>query len=99
MERYFQLAAEASLDAGEMLIAREGLEKPDTYRGVIRVLGSEGILPGAFAETFEDVAGFPGVLVHDYTRVDPSELEANLERLDDFRAFAEHVLGHLENEG
>lgn len=97
LERYFQLAAEASLDVGEMVIAREGFAKPETYRGILQVLGDEGILPEAFAERFEDVAGFRNVLVHDYTRIREEELVANLERLEDFRTFADHVLAFLED--
>jgi uncharacterized protein YutE (UPF0331/DUF86 family) len=98
LERFFQLAAEASLDVGEMLVAREGLDKPETYRHVIRTLADAGGLPPAFAERFEDAAGFRNVLVHGSTDVRTEELEANLDRLDDVRAFAEHVLHHLDGE-
>lgn len=56
LERYFHLAAEATLDVGESL---------------------------------------RNILVHDYARVDPAELQRHLARLDDFRAFARHVSARL----
>lgn len=95
LERYFHLAAEATLDVDEMLIARLGLPKASTYREVIRNLGRAAILPAEFAERFERVASLRNILVHDYARVDPAELQRHLARLDDFRAFARHVSARL----
>lgn len=98
LERYFQLAAECALDVGEMLIAREGWARPDTYRGVIVTLGERGVLDAKFAEEFEGIAGLRNVLVHDYVDVDTGRLEELLDRLDDFRRFATAVAEFVDED-
>ncbi len=97
-ERWLQLAAEASLEVGEMLIARFGWERPETYRGVIQVLGENGVLDEDLLESFTAIAGLRNLLVHDYTRIDPGRLLGFLSRLDDFRRFAKMVEQWLEQQ-
>jgi uncharacterized protein YutE (UPF0331/DUF86 family) len=41
VERYLHLALECTLDIGEMIISKEGLRKPESYREVIEILGKE----------------------------------------------------------
>src|SRR4030042_4507224 len=64
IERNFQLAIEAILDIGEIIIASEGLERPENYRDVILLLGKNNILPPEFAQTLSQAAGFRKILVH-----------------------------------
>lgn len=96
LERYFQLASECALDVGEMLIARQGWTRPDTYRGVIAILGERGVLDAKFAEGFEGIAGLRNILVHDYVDVDVGRLEELLDRLDDFHRFASEVASYVD---
>jgi uncharacterized protein YutE (UPF0331/DUF86 family) len=38
VERNFQLAIECAIDIGEIIIANEGLERPEDYRSVFQLL-------------------------------------------------------------
>ena len=97
VERNFQIAIECILDIGNHLIAEKGLETPDDNESIIRILGNEGILPHDFAVRMKGVAGFRNVLVHEYTGIDYRLLYDYLvNRLNDFRKFAEYISRHLE---
>lgn len=99
LERAIHLAAEASLDAAEMLISRRGWRKPENYKDVVRVLAEHGVLPTDFAREFEGVASLRNLLVHDYTRIDHLRLQAYLGRLSEFRQFARHMSMNLVKGG
>lgn len=96
VERNFQLAIESAIDIGEIIISREGFERPEVYRSVFLILGKNGIIPKEFAEEFSQAAGFRNVLVHMYEEVDVDVLHMFLtERLEDFDEFAGHVARYL----
>jgi uncharacterized protein YutE (UPF0331/DUF86 family) len=40
VERNFQLAIECAIDIGEIIISKEGFERPEDYRSVFRIPGS-----------------------------------------------------------
>ena len=88
IERNFQLAIESALDVGEMIISLENFKRPEDYRGVIEILGEEGIIPKDFAKRFASAAGVRNILVHMYAEVDLNELYNRLQELDDFDAYA-----------
>ncbi|MDN5308917.1 MAG: hypothetical protein PWP14_311 [Methanolobus sp.] len=99
VERNFQLAIGSAIDIGEIIISREGFERPEVYRSVFLILGRHGILPEGFAEEFARAAGFRNVLVHMYEEVDIDILHMFLaERLEDFDEFARHVALYLNRE-
>lgn len=50
IERNFQLAIECAIDIGEIIISKEGFERPEDYRSVFLILGKHGMLPKDFAE-------------------------------------------------
>ncbi|MEA1925133.1 MAG: DUF86 domain-containing protein [Candidatus Altiarchaeota archaeon] len=92
-----QVSLECILDVGEIIISKEGLGKPESYREVIQILGENNIIPEEFAEKFAPAAGFRNILVHAYSKIDVDELYNNLQtRLDDFEEFAKYVSKHLE---
>ncbi len=96
VERNFQLAIESAIDIGEIIISREGFERPEMYRSVFLILGKNRIIPGEFAEEFAQAAGFRNILVHMYEEVDLDILYTFLtERLDDFDEFARYVAEYL----
>lgn len=95
-ERFLQLACEACLDAGEMLIAEEGLPKPGTYREVVTTLVEEGALDKDLGATLEEAAGLRNVLVHDYAEIDVEQLRAWGRRGDVFREYVKQVAAWLE---
>ncbi len=96
VERYLGLAIESCLDIGEMIISREGLKKPETYREVIEILGDANILPKDFAERFASAAGFRNLLIHRYTDIDTVQLYSFLQdKLEDFEEFSKTIADYL----
>ncbi len=99
VERNFQLAIESAIDIGEMIISREGFQRPDIYRNVFLILGRNNIVPTDFAEEFSKAAGFRNVLVHIYEEIDIDILYMFLtERLEDFDEFAGYIAEYLNKE-
>lgn len=99
IERNLQVAIECVLDIGNHIIAEKGFENPDDNEDIIRILGSEGIVPSDFAESIKGIAGFRNILVHEYTGIDYGLLYNYLvNRLDDFRQFARYISAYLEKE-
>ncbi|WP_340819808.1 DUF86 domain-containing protein [Methanolobus sp. WCC4] len=96
VERNFQLAIESAIDIGEMIISKEGFERPEVYRSVFLILGKNGVIPQEFAEEFAQAAGFRNVLVHMYEEVDIDIMHMFLdERLEDFDEFGSYVARYL----
>jgi len=97
IERNFQLAIEAILDIGEIIIASEGLERPENYRDVILLLGKYKILPTKFAQNLSQAASFRNILVHLYDEVKIDFLcEFLKERLGDFKLFEQYIAQYVE---
>ena len=96
VERNFQLSIESAIDIGEIIISREGFERPEMYRSVFLILGKNGIIPTNFAEEFAQAAGFRNILVHMYEDIDIDILHMFLsEKLDDFDEFARYIAEYL----
>lgn len=83
----FQTAIEACLDAAHHVVAAEGLTLPASNRDAMLALGRAGVLGDALAASMAGAVGFRNLLVHGYADVDDREVVANLDRLDDLRAF------------
>jgi uncharacterized protein YutE (UPF0331/DUF86 family) len=66
----FVLAAEIGIDAGQHVIASEGLQAPKTYADVFLELGRGGRLPSDLARSLASMARFRNLLVHGYADVD-----------------------------
>lgn len=97
IERNFQLAIECAIDIGEIIISKEGFERPEDYRSVFLILGKNGVLPKDFAEKFSAVAGFRNFLVHVYDKIDLEIIEKYLvENLEDFDIFASYIAEYIE---
>ena len=94
MERYIEVALECMIDIGEMIISKEKLKRPDTYRDVFLLLGEHGILPDDFAKDLAPAAGFRNVLVHMYAKIDNERLlyylENNLQDMERFGGYITH---------
>lgn len=90
-----QLAVQICLDIGAHLIAEEGLEMPDDYRGVFASLKSAGLEP-ELAEHLSAAAGMRNVLVHGYLKVDDKAVWDALGRLDDLRQFSSFAKSKID---
>ena len=96
VERYIEVALECMIDIGEMMISKENLKRPDTYREVFLLLGEYGILPDKFANDLAPAAGFRNVLVHMYAKIDVERLYYYLENnLDDLERFGKYIAQYL----
>ena len=96
VERYIEVALECMIDIGEMIISKEKLKRPDTYREVFLLLGEHAILPDDFAKDLALAAGFRNVLVHMYAKIDVERLHYYLENsLDDMERFGEYIAQYL----
>ena len=97
VERTLQLALEACLDIGNMVISREGLRTPTDNQDVFRVLAHEGIVPPTLLATLLKMARFRNLLVHDYARIDDAIVFGVMKkRLGDLTRFARAVVRYLE---
>lgn len=97
VERYLQLAIEATLDISDQIINEEGLRKPKEYRDNILILGEQGILPKSFAVRFAHAAGFRNILVHDYVRLNKEKVYEHFKKdAVDIEKFIKAVLIYLK---
>ena len=88
LERYLQLAAEASIDIGEIIISELKLPAPVTNKEVFEVLGAQKIITPRLTENFSNLAKFRNVLVHDYVEVDLQKIYNYLQNdLSDFEKY------------
>ena len=85
-------------DIGSHLVAADGLGVPGSYADIFYLLSDAGIMPRPFADKMANLAGFRNLLVHDYTKVKPEKVYANLKRLDDFHDFARYITAYLERQ-
>lgn len=88
-ERALQLAIQACIDIAAHLVAELGLRTPEDYRDTFRGLADADLLDKDLAQRLGDAAGMRNILVHEYLEIDPRQVWAALERLDDLRAFAD----------
>lgn len=85
----FVLGAEVAIDAGQHVVASEGLPVPPTFAGVFEELGSGGWLEPSLAASMAALARFRNLLVHGYADVDDDRvveiLATRIGDLSDFR--------------
>lgn len=95
-ERNFQVAIQAALDIGGILLSEAGTDVPKEYRDIFPKVAEIGVLPGKLAQKMVGMAKFRNVLVHLYMEVDLDRLYDYLQNdLDDFVQFAQHVSEYL----
>ena len=73
-ERSFHVAIEALIDLGNILISELKLRTPDTYVDIFKILGEAGVLPSELVDEAISMVKFRNLLVHGYSRIDPSEI-------------------------
>ena len=91
-ERNMQVAIEACLDIGKIIISSKGLPEPKDNKGVFTVLAEEGILSSKSLKFLVPMAGTRNVLVHGYDKVEDSVIYEVLKRhLDDYNSFLKEI--------
>lgn len=97
VERYLEVSLECMIDVGEMIISRQSLKKPESYKEIFTILGDNGILPQDFSREISPAAGFRNVLVHMYAHIDMERVYFYLQNhLDDLEQFAHYIAFYLE---
>jgi uncharacterized protein YutE (UPF0331/DUF86 family) len=85
----FIVAIEVCIDAGQHVVASEGLRAPADFADVFAVLAEASFVTKASVPTLQEMARFRNLLVHGYQRVDDRRvidiLRTRLGDLDSFR--------------
>lgn len=96
-ERYLQLAIEALMDVGKLIIVAQGLRKPDDSQDILNVLFEAKVVPKALHRSLQGITGFRNILVHDYEKIDRAIVHEKLKKnLDDFVEFKKVVARYLK---
>jgi len=91
-ERDFQIAIQAALDIGSIILADQQVMVPDRYSDIFPALAEIGVLPADLAQKLVGMAMFRNVLVHLYLEVDLKRVYRYLqENLGDFETYARYV--------
>ena len=95
-ERHFQVAIQAALDIGSILLAEVSPTAPASYTDVFLQLAEVGVLPPGFAQKIAGMAKFRNVLVHLYLEVDLHKVYYYLQHdLEDFERYMHYVSEYL----
>ncbi|MBT9177493.1 MAG: hypothetical protein DDT20_01826 [Firmicutes bacterium] len=86
--RMLQISIEAVLDIAQHIVTREQLGTPKTYREVILLLESAGIVPGDQVAALVNMTRFRNRVVHMYDEVSREEVHRIImKNLSDFDAY------------
>lgn len=69
-ERNIQVALEACLDIGKIIITNKDLREPSDNKGIFSVLAEAGIITKESLSFLIPMAGTRNILVHGYDRID-----------------------------
>ena len=69
VERYLYLAAQATIDLAEAVIAYKEFRKPSTISENFYILQEESVISEKLTEKLAGMAGFRNVIAHDYDKL------------------------------
>lgn len=91
-ERDFQVAIQAAIDIGAILLSAQAVTVPNSYKALLLALGDMGVLPSDFAQKIAPMAQFRNVLVHLYLEVDVRKVYQYIQyNLEDIELFVQYV--------
>jgi len=91
-ERNLQIAIEACLDIGKIIISQKRLPEPQDYKGIFMALAQAHIIRPESTVFLSDMAGTRNILVHGYDKVDDGLIYGILKKhLNDFDVFLSEV--------
>ena len=89
VERTLHLAIETCMDVADHVVADRRLRVPETGAESFEILAEANLLPRELGASLASMVGFRNILVHDYTRLDPTivmrVLRTDLHDLSRFR--------------
>ena len=71
VERALNIAIEAIVDVGNLIIDRFIMRDPGSYQDIIEILRDEQVLPEEQADKYKKVVAYRKILVHEYTDAQP----------------------------
>lgn len=96
-ERNFQIAAQCCIDIGSHILAGQALGVPESYAEIFYLLSESRVMSADLAEKFALVSGLRNLLVHDYLKLKPERIYANLGQIQDFNEFSAAVIRYLKS--
>jgi uncharacterized protein YutE (UPF0331/DUF86 family) len=72
VDRTLHLAIETCMDLADHIVSDRRLRVPETGAESFEILAEAGLLPASLGAALASMVGFRNILVHDYTRIDPS---------------------------
>jgi uncharacterized protein YutE (UPF0331/DUF86 family) len=99
-EKGLEILIQNLLDIGAHILASEIKNDWEDYGDIIAKLGQHGVIPRDFSEKIQGMARLRNILIHEYIRVDVSNIYDLLKnRLRDFTDFMHLVQRYLDNKG
>lgn len=96
-ELNLQRAVQASIDMANVIIAKEGLGLPNSYRQSFEILQKFGVLTPVLASTMIKMVGFRNISVHDYEVVKPEIVNSIVKNhLQDFEEFYKVIFARVQ---
>lgn len=96
-ERHLQLALQSMIDIALHWLADGAAPPPEDYGSAFSLLARQGVLDDELARRLRLAAGLRNVLVHGYLEIDPQQIWAHLQQLDDLEVFARAVEASLSS--
>lgn len=91
-ELNLQRAIQACIDLANVVIAKEGLGLPNTYRQSFELLEKFQVIDPALGTTMKSMVGFRNISIHDYEVIKPEIINSIVEKqLSDFEKYYEMI--------
>ncbi len=96
-EMNIQRATQAAIDLGNVVIAKEGLGLPNSYRQSFEILAKHDIITSELTSKMVSMVGFRNISVHDYSEIKPEIVNSIIKNhLVDFETFYTIILGQAK---
>lgn len=87
-ELNLQRAIQACIDLANVVISKEGLGLPNTYKAAFEILQKHSVIETALCSQMCSMVGFRNISVHDYSEVKPEIVNSIVNKhLPDFEKF------------
>jgi uncharacterized protein YutE (UPF0331/DUF86 family) len=88
-----QRAIQACIDLANIIIAKEGLGLPNTYKQSFEILLKHEVIDEELCKKLRSMVGFRNISVHDYEEIKPAIVESIIKNhLKDFEDFYTVIL-------
>lgn len=95
LERYLYLAAQATIDLAEAVIAYKKFRKPTTLSESFHILNEEKITSKELTEKMVGMTGFRNIVAHDYEKINYDlvyrVLQSGLKDIEEFVSFVSKI--------